>query len=233
MKSAGYALIVLDVAGTTVLDGDIVIDAMKAALSAQGVGVGRDAIRAVMGMPKPLAIAQLLLRDPKIGNGGDGLAASGIHEDFLQRLREAYVRSPQVHEADGARETFTRLRAGGVKVALDTGFDRPTLDLLLRRLRWSVPDVLDCTVSSDEVPEGRPSAGLIQRAMQLTGVPNPRAVVKVGDTPSDIQSGRSAGCGLVVGVSYGTHTREELLRHQPAFVIDDLRELLPMVIGPC
>jgi phosphonatase-like hydrolase len=231
MKSADYALIVFDVAGTTVLDGDVVIEAMAAALSAHGVSVSRDAIRGVMGIPKPLAIAQLLLREPSTPNGAEEVAAVRIHDDFLQRLRKAYVCGPGVHEADGATETFTRLRAAGVKVALDTGFDRATLDLLLRRLDWSAPAVLDCSVSSDEVSEGRPSARLIQRAMQLTGVSDSRTVVKVGDTPSDIQSGRSAGCGLVVGVSYGTHTREELLRHQPAFVIDDLRELLPMVIG--
>jgi phosphonatase-like hydrolase len=222
---------VFDVAGTTVLDGDIVIDSMAAALTARGASVSRDAIREVMGIPKPLAIAQLLRLDGTTRNSGDGSAVVRIHDDFLERLRRAYRRSPSVCAAGGARDTFTELRAGGVKVALDTGFDRPTLDLLLGRLGWSVPDVLDCTVSSDEAPAGRPSAGLIQRAMRLTGVSDPRAVVKVGDTPSDIQSGRAAGCGLVVGVSYGTHTREELLRHQPAAVIDDLRELLPMVIG--
>ena len=73
-------------------------------------------------------------------------------------------------------------------------------------------------------------AGLIRRAMQLMQVTDPRAVVKVGDTPSDLQSGRAAGCGLVVGVSYGTHAREELLRYEPDSVIDDLRELVQMVV---
>ena len=230
MRRSAYALTVFDVAGTTVLDGDIVIDTMDAALTAHGVSVDRDAIRAVMGIPKPLAIAQLLQLHASTRNGGDEPAAIRIHDDFLKRLSEAYRRSPSVHAAEGARETFAALRAGSVKVALDTGFDRPTLDLLLGRLGWSVPGVLDCTVSSDEVPEGRPSARLIQRAMWLTGVSDPRAVAKVGDTPSDIRSGHAAGCGLVVGVSYGTHTRDELLLYQPATVIDDLRELLPMVI---
>lgn len=230
MTRPAYALVVFDVAGTTVLDGDMVIDAMDAALTAHGVSVDRDAIRAVMGIPKPLAIAQLILLDASSRRGGDEPAAIRIHEDFLERLGEAYRHSPLVHPAEGARETFAGLRAGGVKVALDTGFDRPTLDVLLGRLGWSVPDVLDCTVSSDEVPEGRPSGRLIQRAMRLTGVSDPRIVAKVGDTPSDIRSGHAAGCGLVVGVSYGTHTRDELVRHQPAAVIDDLRDLLQLVI---
>ena len=231
MKPPAYALVVFDVAGTTVLDGDVVIDAMAAALDAGHASVDRAAIRAVMGMPKPKAIAQLLLQHPVALNGGDAGEVDRIHHDFLQRLREEYPRHPAVCEAHGARDTFAALRRQGVKVALDTGFDRPTVDLLLGRLGWSVPAVLDCVVTSDEVYEGRPSAGLIRRAMQLTDVSEPRTVVKVGDTPADIQSGRAAGCGLVVGVSYGTHTREELLRHDPTAVIDDLPDLLAMVLG--
>ena len=35
-------------------------------------------------------------------------------------------------------------------------------------------------------------------------------VVKIGDTPADMEQGLAAGCGLVVGVTYGTHTREQL-----------------------
>ena len=66
--------------------------------------------------------------------------------------------------------------------------------------------------------------------MLETNILDSRVVVKVGDTPSDIRSGRAAGCGLVVGVSYGTHTRGELLRHVPDAVIDDLGELLPLVL---
>jgi phosphonatase-like hydrolase len=231
MKQPAYALVVFDVAGTTVLDGDIVIDAMAAALEAGHASVDRAAIRNLMGIPKPAAIAQLLLQHPLARNGGDAGRVDRIHHDFLQRLHDDYHDHPAVREAYGARDTFATLRNHGVKVALDTGFDRPTVNLLLGRLGWTVPGLIDCVVTSDEVYEGRPSPGLIRRAMQLTDVSEPRTVVKVGDTPADIQSGRAAGCGLVVGVSYGTHVREELLRHEPTAVIDDLSDLLPMVLG--
>ena len=223
-----FSLVVFDVAGTTVLDGDIVIEAMDAALIAGGVTVGREAARSVMGIPKPLAIARLLQLANAVSQDS---RVDRIHDDFLQRLHAKYQSHPSVREAEGARETFRQLRQLGIKVALDTGFDRPTLDVLLTRLGWIVPDVLDCTVSSDEVIDGRPGPDLIRRAMQLTAVSDPRHVVKVGDTPSDLESGRSAGCGLVVGVSYGTHSRAELLRHHPSAVIDDLRALLPLIVG--
>ena len=69
--------------------------------------------------------------------------------------------------------------------------------------------------------------------MLLTGVVDPRAVVKVGDTPADIQSGRAAGCGHVVGVAYGTHSRAELEPFGPDAVIDRLSHLVPLVEGRC
>ena len=46
-------LTVFDVAGTTVLDDDAVVDAMIAALAFDGTPAPRPAVKAVMGMPKP------------------------------------------------------------------------------------------------------------------------------------------------------------------------------------
>ena len=64
--------------------------------------------------------------------------------------------------------------------------------------------------------------------MQLTGIVDPEEVAKIGDTPADIEEGRAAGCGLVVGVTYGTHSRIELARFEVP-LIDRLADLLPLV----
>jgi len=64
--------------------------------------------------------------------------------------------------------------------------------------------------------------------MALVGVEDPALVAKIGDTPSDLMQGLSAGCGLVVGVTYGTHTREQLQR-PGVEIIDGLRDLLPLL----
>ena len=67
--------------------------------------------------------------------------------------------------------------------------------------------------------------------MALTGVSDPQAVAKVGDTPSDLLEGRAAGCGLVIGVTNGTHTREELAPHPHTHLIGSLRELPALVLA--
>src|SRR5262249_39585143 len=130
-------------------------------------------------------------------------------------------------EADGTTRLFRDLRRLGIRVALDTGFSRDVLDVLLARLAWDA-DVVDCTVTSDEVAEGRPHPDLIFRAMQLTGVSRSSDVAKIGDTPVDVLEGQAANCGLVVGVTYGTHSRAELERFGVP-LIDRLPDLLPLL----
>lgn len=65
--------------------------------------------------------------------------------------------------------------------------------------------------------------------MQLVGIEDPGTVIKVGDTPADIESGRAAECGVVIGVSYGTHSRQELEPYGPTRVIDALPDLLHVI----
>jgi hypothetical protein len=43
-----------------------------------------------------------------------------------------------------------------------------------------------------------------------------------------MRQGLAAGCGLVVGVTYGTHTREQLDR-PGVHIIDRLPDLLPLI----
>jgi phosphonatase-like hydrolase len=220
-------LAVFDVAGTTVLDDDAVLDAMIAALASDDVHVPRAAVKAAMGMPKPAAIQQLLGPAEPARVGAVDARIERIHRTFVGLVTEHYRRDGSIREADGATAVFRDLRGAGICVALDTGFSREVLDVLLARLGWD-SDIVDCSVSSDEVAKGRPHPDLIFRAMQLAGITSSAEVAKIGDTPVDILEGQAAKCGLVVGVTYGTHSRAELERFGVP-LIDRLPELLPLV----
>ena len=220
-------LAVFDVAGTTVLDDDAVLDAMIAALASDDVHVPRAAVKAAMGMPKPAAIRQLLGPAEPARIGAVDARIERIHHTFVGLVTEHYRRDGSIREADGTTAVFRDLRGAGIRVALDTGFTRDVLDVLLARLGWD-SDIVDCSVSSDEVAKGRPHPDLIFRAMQLTGIRSSAEVAKIGDTPVDILEGQAAKCGLVVGVTYGTHSRAELERFGVP-LIDRLPELLHLV----
>jgi phosphonatase-like hydrolase len=217
-------LVVFDIAGTTVHDGDAVSSTLRAALAAAGIAVEPEAVKAVMGLPKPEAIRRLT------GPGVARQRLDAVHEDFVARMRRCYESDPAVREAPGATATFAKLRAAGVKVALDTGFSRPIVDVLLRRLGWRQGEAIDASVTSDEVPRGRPHPDMIVHLMGKLGVSDARSVAKVGDTPSDLQEGTAAGCGWVVGVTSGTHPREQLAPVPHTHLVASLAEL-PAVLG--
>src|ERR1019366_3745654 len=163
-------LVVFDVAGTTVHHGGGAVQrARRDAIAAAGLVLRDGAMDGVPGMAKPQAI-RLLLE----GHGRDELLprVDAIHEDFVARMRRHYREDPSVAPIAGAANVFVTLRAAGVRVALDTGFSREILDEILKRLAWTGANApLDATISSDEVPRGRPYPDMIDALRtQLGGI---------------------------------------------------------------
>jgi phosphonatase-like hydrolase len=200
-------LVVFDLAGTTVHDGDAVNASFRAALAARGIDADPAAVKTVMGLPKPEAIRALLERHREPPSAE---TINAIHEDFTRRMRDYYATDPEVREVPGAAAAFAELRRAGVKVALNTGFFRPITEVLLARLGWHCPAVIDADVTSDEVPRGRPHPDMIRHLMARLGVEDARRVAKVGDTRADLEEGTNAGCAFVIGVTTGSFTREQL-----------------------
>lgn len=221
LERHGMELVVFDVAGTTLRDdGDVVACCMAAALSSAGVEVSPREVDPVMGLLKPLAIATLL--EAKRGRAPDADEVETIHERFRSAMVQHYAGAPRVGAMQGAEELFEALRGRGIRVALDTGFDRTILDAVIDRLGWR--SKLDATIASDEVDRGRPHPDMIRALMARLGVEDASRVCKVGDSLADIEEGVNAGCGLVVAIRNG-RTEPVLGRLTGIVAIDHLDEL--------
>jgi phosphonatase-like hydrolase len=183
-----------------------------------------------MGVAKPVAIATLLTAaraEPRARRHVDIL---GVYREFERLMIDHYAHDPAVCAVPDACETFETLKRHGVRVALDSGFNRAIVDVILQRLGWGTSGLIDASVASDEVTRGRPAPDLIARAMALTGVDDPQAVAKVGDTPADLQEGTAAACALVIGITTGSHTRQELLGSPHTHLIERLAEVPPLCV---
>lgn len=223
-------LVVFDMAGTTVYDSDAVNNTLKIALEAVGVEVNRDAVNKVMGIAKPLAIRTLLMEKGLEHLPPTDENVTRIHAIFETKMLEYYKTSAEIREVPGASETFAVLKAANIKIGLDTGFSRVIADAILERLGWQSQYLIDATVTVDEVEKGRPYPDMIFRLMELTGVTEVANVVKVGDTPSDLQQGTTAGCTMTIGVTQGSHTREELEPYPHTHLIPTVADL-PALLG--
>jgi phosphonatase-like hydrolase len=222
-------LVVFDMAGTTVRDKGSVADAFMEAAAQYGVQVPRGEVNKVMGFRKKEAIRILLDKfylEPV--EDLDGLIEN-IHDTFTRNMVSFYEQDQDLAPLPHAEKTFAWLKERGIKIALNTGFTRPITNAILHRLQWDNKDVIDMVISSDGVPEGRPHPYMIEAIMKQLQVTDPAQVVKVGDTEVDVAEGRNAGCGLVVSVTTGAYTRNELEQYSPDNIIDSLAELPPLI----
>ena len=137
--------------------------------------------------------------------------AERVLASFREQLARLY--RGKVREIPGAAAVFGWLRRRGIRVALNTGFDRDTARMLLEALGWDGQTV-DAVVCGDDVARGRPAPDMIRRCMELTGVASAESVANVGDTLLDLQAGHNAGTRWNIGVLSGAHERE-LMAAQP------------------
>jgi phosphoglycolate phosphatase len=216
-------LVALDIAGTTVEEGGAVYRVLSEVVRAAGAPDDVD-VRPWMGADKRDAIAGLLGLEV-----GDPVVEKAYGE-FHAQLTAAYAATPP-RPFDGVPEAFEQLRAAGVKVALTTGFDRSITDPLLAAIGWRVGAQLDAVVCAEEVEAGRPGPFMVRRAMELTGVTDPAAVLVAGDTVLDVQSGLNAQAGIVVAVLTGAQTEEELRAAGPTVVLPGVREIPAAVLA--
>jgi phosphonatase-like hydrolase len=214
-------LFVFDLAGTTVVDDGQVMDAFLATAELHGLRAAPEVLRARMGWHKQHVFATLLREA-----GADPAPAAALALHFEQEFAAAVTSKP-LRATPGAVEALRRLEQQDVRIAFNTGFARATADLVLAAMGWSHHP----SVASDEVAHGRPAPDLIQRAMALTGVSDPRRVGVAGDTPADLQAGAAAHCGLVIGVGCGSHRLDELAPHPHTLLLPDLSRLPEVVFA--
>lgn len=216
-------LVVFDMAGTTVDEDNVVYKTVRAAINAAGYHFTQEQVQEFgAGKEKSQAIRDVLATD---GGEHSEIEIAAIFADFKQRLAIAYDEL-NVQEQPGASTVFAALRSQNIKVALNTGYDRATAEKLIEKIGWKVGDQIDALITASDVKNGRPGPDMIHRAMELTGVQSPAAVVKVGDSQIDIEEGQNANCGMTFGITTGAQTEAQLRDANPTDVIHGLAELL-------
>jgi len=217
-----YELVVLDMAGTTVVDDGMVEGAFARAWDrVQGTEVGRQValqhVRDTMGQSKIEVFRGIADED----------TAQALNMEFERSFREL-IAEGRCTPIAGAEATIRALRDSGLRIAFTTGFSRETAEAILTELGWNA--LADVVLSPADAGRGRPAPDLVLMAAIRGQVSAMSRVVVVGDTESDAGSGRSAGAGLVVGVLTGGRPEKSLLSAGADRVLASVADL-PALLG--
>ena len=206
MKSSRIQLAVLDMAGTTVADDGLVVSAFEAAASAAGLpdsGPQRDDARRyvldTMGQSKIEVFRALL---------GSETAARDANTAF-EKAYEELIADGLAKPIDGAVEAISRLRGGGVRVALTTGFSPRTQAKLIAALGWE--SLADLVLAPGDGVRGRPYPDMILTALMRLHIDGVQNVAVLGDTATDVETARRAGAAIAAGTLTGAHDESQLL----------------------
>jgi len=214
-------LVVFDMAGTTVDEGNVVYKTVQKSIVDAGYSFTLDEVlEHGAGKEKHQAIKDVLAS--KSITDADSEA---IFSAFKGSLDDAY-RALEVNSFDGVEQLIADLREKDVKIALDTGYNSRIANMLLEKMGWEKGREYDTLVTSDDVVNGRPHPDMIQLAMKNTGVTDSSKVLKAGDSTIDIEEGTNTGCGITVGVTTGAQTREQLATAEPTLILDRLADIL-------
>jgi phosphoglycolate phosphatase len=199
------AFVAFDVAGTTMQDDGVVIEAFEQAFSRAFADAWKergqewlDYVVETMGQSKIEVFTHLL------GSRAEAIKANEAFE--LAYAHEVATNGAQ--SIEGIESVFKQLQADSIPVVLTTGFSRQTLDLIIEALGWW--DLIDLSVTPGEAGLGRPHPDMLNLAAQKLGVADHSSVVVLGDTQSDIKAGLAFGADRVYGVLTGCHNAEQL-----------------------
>lgn len=217
-------LVVLDMAGTTVDEDNVVYKTVHKSIVEAGYDISlQDVLLHGAGKEKLQAIKDIL-------------AAKNIMDADTSRIFQAFTGGLDAAYADlkvktfpGVEHLLLTLRERGIHVTLNTGYNSRIANLLLDKLGWKKGENYRALITADDVLRGRPHPDMIKLAMVQAGVTDSAATLKAGDSAIDIEEGRNAGCGITVGLTTGAQTREQLAVAQPTYILDSLVELLDII----
>lgn len=218
--------VVFDMAGTTVNEDNLVYKTLQAALNHYDVPVDLDHVLLHgAGKEKFQAIKDIISNSPYTL---DEIAQQEAFNYFLAQLDIAY-KNFKVTPMPGAEHVFTALKQAGIKVVLNTGYNRATAESLLAQLGWSEGAQIDLLVTASDVPHNRPMPDMILYAKDKLSIADTKQMVKIGDSCIDIEEGKNAGCLLNIGITTGAQTETQLMQAKPDYIVHSLSAMLEII----
>ena len=213
-------MLICDMAGTTIQEKGIVYNSLFKTIKLIKPDLLRSDIYKFSGYNKNEVIKyfvnQQRMDSPQV-------VINNLSSEFNYFLKKEYQNNESVKLIDPKLPVFFNvLRDTGIKICLNTGYNKEIQNLLIDNL--GLLDCIDDYISSEEVDRGRPYPFMIERLMTRNNVEYPSEVIKIGDSIADIKEGKNAGC-KTVGVLSGATSKALLQYENPDYIINNIMSL--------
>jgi HAD superfamily hydrolase (TIGR01509 family) len=209
--------VVLDLDGLLIQTDEIWDEVREGLARERGARYDAEAQRAMMGMSSPEWSRYM---HEELGVPDE---PARISEEVVRRMEARYrERLPLL---PGAVEAVERLAARW-PLGLASSSNRPLIDVVLELS--GLVDLFRVTVSSEEVPRGKPSPDVYLEAARRLGV-SPESCAAVEDSHSGIRSARAAGM-RVVAIPNPSFPPDDSALAEADVVLASLEELTPAAI---
>ncbi len=198
-----YPGYLFDLDGTLIDSAPDIDAALNAALTAAGLpGVGEALTRHWVGHGSRVLLQQALTHHGRLDLIAD--------ESRTTALLKVFIDHYTAHIADSSRpyptvvETLDALRSRGARLAVVTNKLTKLSHQVLKAL--DLHGYFDAIVCGDTLPQSKPHAAPALHACQTLRVP-PMDALFVGDSTTDVETARNAGCPVVCvrdGYNHGT-----------------------------
>ena len=209
------AALLFDLDGTLIDSIELILGAMRHAFTGfAGDAPTDEQWRAGIGIPLHTALRQFAPDDAEVERlFGRYREYQLEHHDQLIRAYDGIVHAVQVFANAGHPLALVTSKSDWMAEKA----------LKLVELDRLIPVIVGCDTCVNHKPHPEP----VERALALLGAEADNALF-VGDSPHDVQSGRSAGV-YTVGVAWGAFTRSEMVASGADVVIDRPSELSGVV----
>ncbi len=137
-----------------------------------------------------------------------------------KKYEEVYL--DHTYFLDGAKDVLKTLHSRGIVLGVASNkFGRFSRSALIH---LGVSDCFKSVIGAGDVPRNKPFPDMIHTSLEVMNLPR-EAAVFVGDTLTDVETGKEAGVD-VYALPTGFHSKMELAEKRPRRILTNLKELV-------
>lgn len=152
-----------------------------------------------------------------------------LNIEMTEKYRKYYVDENHVFDTttifEGVKETLKSFKEQGILMAIVSSKAQRVLDYMIDHFGFTEFDLVVGSGAGNF--KHKPDPEIVNYALDKFNI-SPKDAVMIGDAGTDIMAGKNANMDTIA-VTYGFEVKENLIKSNPTYVIDNFSELTKLI----